>query len=65
MTDAARAWAEWAAAQLGDTPPEPAQEQPESAPAIDNRPAPLPAPGMAHERKAADVFTDFINEYLR
>ena len=30
---AARAWAEWAAAQLGDTPPEPApeptQEQPE------------------------------------
>lgn len=29
MTDNARAWAEWAAAQLGDTPPEPAQEQPE------------------------------------
>lgn len=86
MTDNARAWAEWAAAQLGDTPPEPAQEQPEEPkplftaldaaapylpktftppPAIDNRPAPLPAPGMAHERKAADVFTDFINEYLR
>ena len=66
---AAQAWAEWAAAQLGDNPPEPApestQEQPEPAPANDNRPAPLPAPGMTHERKPGDVFADFINEYLR
>jgi len=86
---AARAWAEWAAAQLGDNPPEPApestQEQPEepkplftaldaaapylpktfTPPANDNRPAPLPAPGMTHERKPGDVFADFINEYLR